>query len=133
RSYCRLWSRWRTAETFLQKHGEIYPLKVDRCKVKCFQAYPQVATANKLAQQLTRLEQEFGMTPSARVRIRGAAVTCARRTRRIPSPRAVRQEPVLQAGVIDRSLAVVGEGGERGYLLTTAASCINYGFAFSLP
>lgn len=33
------------------------------------QQWPQVAIANKLAQQLTRLEQEFGMTPSARSRI----------------------------------------------------------------
>lgn len=31
--------------------------------------FSRVATANKLAQQLTRLEQEFGMTPSARTRI----------------------------------------------------------------
>ena len=67
--YCRLWSRWRTAEAFINKHGEMYPLKDDRGKVKCFQSFPQVSTANKLAQQLTRLEQEFGMTPSARTRI----------------------------------------------------------------
>jgi phage terminase small subunit len=32
-------------------------------------AFPQVATANKLGMLLTKLEQEFGMTPSARTRI----------------------------------------------------------------
>ena len=47
----------------------MYPIKNDAGKVKCFQQWPQVAIANKLAQQLTRLEQEFGMTPSARSRI----------------------------------------------------------------
>jgi P27 family predicted phage terminase small subunit len=67
--YCRLWSRWRKAEAFLDKNGEMYPLKDEAGKVKCFQPFPQVSIANKLAQQLTRLEQEFGMTPSARTRI----------------------------------------------------------------
>jgi P27 family predicted phage terminase small subunit len=69
--YCRLWSRWRKAETFIDTHGEMYPLKSDDGKVKCFQQWPQVNIASKLAQQLTRLEQEFGMTPSARARIPG--------------------------------------------------------------
>ena len=47
----------------------MYPHKDESGKVKCFQQWPQVAIANKLAIQLTRLEQEFGMTPSARTRI----------------------------------------------------------------
>lgn len=67
--YCKLWSRWRQAEEFLSKHGEMYPLKDEQGKPKCFQPWPQVSIANKLAQQLTRLEQEFGMTPSARSRL----------------------------------------------------------------
>jgi P27 family predicted phage terminase small subunit len=67
--YCRLWSRWRKAEAYLDKHGEMYPLKDDRGRVKCVQQWPQVAIAAKLSQQLTRLEQEFGMTPSARSRV----------------------------------------------------------------
>jgi P27 family predicted phage terminase small subunit len=76
--YCRLWSRWRKAEAFIDQHGEVYPLKDDAGNVKCVQQWPQVAIANKLAQQLTRLEQEFGLTPSARARLQlapaGAAV-----------------------------------------------------------
>ena len=67
--YCHLWVRWRAAEDFIKKHGEIYPLKDDKGRTKCVQPWPQVATANKLAQQLTRLEQEFGLTPAARTRI----------------------------------------------------------------
>ncbi|MCO6436912.1 MAG: phage terminase small subunit P27 family [Phycisphaerae bacterium] len=67
--YCRLWSRWRKAEQFIDQRGEMYPIKTDDGAVKCFQQWPQVAIANKLATQLTRLEAEFGMTPSARARI----------------------------------------------------------------
>ena len=67
--YCRLWSRWRKAEAHLDKHGELYPLKDDQGRVRYVQQWPQVAIAAKLAQQLTRLEQEFGMTPSARTRV----------------------------------------------------------------
>jgi P27 family predicted phage terminase small subunit len=70
--YCRLWVRWRKMETFIQEKGEMYPLRNDDGNVKCFVQWPQVAIANKLAQQLTRLEQEFGMTPSARARIQVA-------------------------------------------------------------
>lgn len=36
---------------------------------QCVQQFPQLAIANKLAQQLTRLEQDFGMTPSARTQV----------------------------------------------------------------
>ncbi len=67
--YCRLWSRWRKAEAFIDEKGEMFPLRAEDGKVKCFMQWPQVAIAHKLAQQLTRLEQEFGLTPSARARI----------------------------------------------------------------
>jgi P27 family predicted phage terminase small subunit len=67
--YCRSWSRWIRAEQFIEKHGECYPLKDGNGKTKCLAAFPQVATANKLGMLLTKLEQEFGMTPSARTRI----------------------------------------------------------------
>lgn len=67
--YCRLWSRWRKMEAFIEEKGEMYPLRGDDGQVRCFQQWPQVAIANKLSQQLTRLEQEFGMTPSARARL----------------------------------------------------------------
>ncbi len=67
--YCQLWSRWKAAELFIARHGETYPIKDGQGNVKYIQQLPQVAIASKLAQQLTRLEQEFGMTPSARTRI----------------------------------------------------------------
>ncbi len=67
--YCQLWSRWRKAEQFLQKFGTTYPLKDGSGAIKCFMPFPQVSEAQKLSLALTRLEQEFGMTPSARSRI----------------------------------------------------------------
>ena len=67
--YCTLWSRWKTAELFLQKHGSVYTLKDDQGAVRCVQQFPQVAIAHRLALALSRLEAEFGLTPSARARI----------------------------------------------------------------
>jgi P27 family predicted phage terminase small subunit len=67
--YCQLWARWKKAELFIQKHGDTYPIKDESGKIKCLQQFPQVAIAHKLAALLTRLEQEFGLTPSARSRI----------------------------------------------------------------
>lgn len=68
--YCVLWCRWKRAEQFIAKHGEAYPIKDEKGNLKYLHQFPQVGVANKLAVQLTRLEQEFGMTPSARTRIR---------------------------------------------------------------
>jgi P27 family predicted phage terminase small subunit len=67
--YCRMWSRWCQAEKFIQEKGEMYPLRDEKGGVKYFQQWPQVSIANKLAQQLTKLEAEFGMTPSSRARL----------------------------------------------------------------
>lgn len=67
--YCRLWSRWKKAEAFIAEKGEMFPIRDDDGRVKCFAQWPQVGIAHRLASQLTRLEQEFGMTPSARSRI----------------------------------------------------------------
>ncbi len=74
--YCRLWSRWRKVEEYLDKHGDMYPLKDEQGRVRCVQQWPQVSIAAKLSQQLTRLKQEFGMTPSARSRV---VVSCSER------------------------------------------------------
>ena len=46
--YCRLWTRWRKAEAFIDDKGEMYPLKDDKGAVKCFMQWPQVAIAHKL-------------------------------------------------------------------------------------
>ena len=62
--YVQLWSRWREAEQHIQDHGAVvkspagYPIQ-----------NPHVSIAAKLAGLLSRLESEFGLTPSARTRI----------------------------------------------------------------
>src|SRR5690606_38689689 len=67
--YCQLWSRWKAAELFIQKHGSVYPIKDERGRTKCVQQFPQVAIAHRLSLALTRLEAEFGLTPAGRSRI----------------------------------------------------------------
>lgn len=67
--YCRLSSRWQRAEKFLEQHGTSYAVKDSDGKVKYLAQFPEVSIAANLAQQLTRLEAEFGMTPSARTRV----------------------------------------------------------------
>jgi len=67
--YCRLWSRWRQAEEFLQQRGDSYLAKDAQGQVKGVRAYPQVRMANQLAEQQQRIEAQFGLTPSARARL----------------------------------------------------------------
>jgi P27 family predicted phage terminase small subunit len=67
--YCQGWSDWRKCIAFIGKNGMFYALKDDSGAVKCLQQYPHVGIRNKLAVELSRLEQEFGLTPSARTRI----------------------------------------------------------------
>ncbi|MBX3377521.1 MAG: phage terminase small subunit P27 family [Phycisphaeraceae bacterium] len=67
--YCQLLARWKRVEMFIQKYGETYTLTSAAGKVKCVLPFPQVGMAMKLSMALTKLEQEFGLTPSARSRI----------------------------------------------------------------
>jgi len=67
--YCIFWSQWHQAQQFLAKNGLVYPIKDGNGKVKCLAAFPHVAIVSKVGLLLTKFEQEFGMTPSARMRI----------------------------------------------------------------
>ncbi len=62
--YCAMWASWRSLTTFIEQHGTTYT--VDQGDVK---PYPQVKQSQNLADQLLRLEQQFGLTPSARARM----------------------------------------------------------------
>ena len=75
--YCQIWARWRQAELFIQKYGSSYPIKDEAGRVKCFAQFPEVGIAHKLAGLLLRMEQELGMTPSARstIEVTGAPMT----------------------------------------------------------
>ena len=67
--YCQTWGRWVEAEKFLAQRGATYPLRDESGKVRCLQQWPQVSIANKLSQQLLRMEQDMGLTPAARARL----------------------------------------------------------------
>ena len=68
--YCQLVSRWKQAEIFLIEHGMTY---VD--KFKSTHPFPQIKISKDCADQLLRMEHEFGLTPSARTRIKAAPET----------------------------------------------------------
>lgn len=68
--YCVYLVRWTEAERFLAQNGMVYPVKDGNGKVKCFQEFPQGAISRQLAVELRRIEQELGLTPSARTRLK---------------------------------------------------------------
>ncbi len=67
--YAQTFSRWRAAEEFLAKHGEVYPIRDTNGQIKCMQQFPQVSIARNLLLVLRAYQQEFGLTPAARSRI----------------------------------------------------------------
>lgn len=69
-NYCQIWSRWVRAEKFIQEHGDVYSIKDEAGKPRYLQQVPQVSIARNLLHVLNRLQQEFGLTPSARSSIR---------------------------------------------------------------
>jgi len=68
-AYCQTYARWKAAEEFIQKHGEVYPIRDEQGRVKCMQQFPQVAIARNLILVLRAYQQEFGLTPAARSRV----------------------------------------------------------------
>lgn len=63
--YCRLWARWREAEREIAEKGSTFETEKGYVGQQ-----PSVAIAQKLAIALLRLEQEFGLTPASRTRVR---------------------------------------------------------------
>ena len=68
--YCTLFSRWRKAEAFLAAHGDSLVVKDASGRAVGIRLYPQVKLANQLAEVVARMAREFGLTPSARTRVR---------------------------------------------------------------
>jgi P27 family predicted phage terminase small subunit len=65
--YAYLFARWRKEALFIEKHGTTYPVKRDGEVL--FKLFPSVKVFDMLTTQLSRMEQNFGLTPSARSRI----------------------------------------------------------------
>lgn len=74
-----------------------------------FRAFPQVGIAEKLSVQLTRLEQEFGLTPAARSRV-SVQATAAVVIERVVDPRKAR---FFQRAEVERA-RVTEEARRRG-------------------
>ncbi|WP_323768596.1 phage terminase small subunit P27 family [Marinovum sp.] len=72
-AYCQAWGRWRTAEEALARmagRDSATEGLMIRTKSGNFIQNPLVGTANKAMADMLRYAAEFGMTPSARSRIR---------------------------------------------------------------
>lgn len=68
--YCHLWVRWRAEEMRLTAEGmDIVTYNADG-QLMSIQPSPAVARSLNLADKLLKLEQHFGMTPSARASLR---------------------------------------------------------------
>lgn len=67
--YCTMWEQWVKYLEQCRRGLDVLVLKDDKGKVKYMQTSPAASQLNKLAQSLLRIEQEFGMTPSARTGI----------------------------------------------------------------
>ena len=68
-AYCQTYARWQKLESFLDQHGEVYPIRDERGNIRYMQQLPQVNISRNLLQCLRSYQQEFGMTPSARTRV----------------------------------------------------------------
>ena len=67
--HCQTWARWRRAEEFIQKHGNVLPIKDKNGRLLGFQKFPHVSMANRLLDILHRQQHELGLTASGRARI----------------------------------------------------------------
>ncbi|SHJ77713.1 phage terminase small subunit P27 family [Paramaledivibacter caminithermalis] len=63
--YCQAYARWKEAEEFLSKHGTIF-----KTPSGYIQQVPQVSIAQTYLKIMKDFCSEFGLTPSARARIR---------------------------------------------------------------
>lgn len=63
--YCQAYSRWKEAEEFLTKHGTIF-----KTTSGYIQQVPQVSIAQTYLKIMKDFCSEFGLTPSARTRIK---------------------------------------------------------------
>lgn len=72
--YAITWARWREAEETIQKEGQVivkWVMSRDGEPVEAGETIsPWVQVAARLADQLGRIEREFGLTPSARTQVK---------------------------------------------------------------
>ncbi len=64
--YVDCWAWWRRCREVIERDGDTVVVRDDAGRVKWAQQRPEVGIVSKLAQQMHRLEAEFGLTPAAR-------------------------------------------------------------------
>jgi P27 family predicted phage terminase small subunit len=69
--YCVIWELWDKARQFIEKYGEVIVLKNKKGRPKKIRVMPQANLLLKYGQELQRIENEFGMSPSSRTRVSG--------------------------------------------------------------
>jgi len=79
--YCKLWQYWRKACNFIDEHGDTFEKFDDHGNVIGVEEYPQMKRLINLADKLLRIEQQFGMTPSARASLAVDAATARQRAK----------------------------------------------------
>ena len=67
--YCETYALWVTTKEYLILMGTTQTIKDAKTGVYEVRAFPQVAILTKLESALSRLEQNFGLTPSARANL----------------------------------------------------------------
>lgn len=70
--YADTWAWWRRCREVIDREGDTLVIRDDHGNEKYRQQRPEVGIVNRLAQQLGRLENEFGLTPSARAGLQSA-------------------------------------------------------------
>jgi len=73
--YCDTWAWWRRCRDVIDRDGDTVVVRDDAGNVKWSQQRPEVGIVSKLAQQMHRLEAEFGLTPAARSAIQVSTET----------------------------------------------------------
>ena len=68
-AYCEAVSDLQRATEMILKHGDVYPIKTDAGEIKYLQQSPWVAMKRSAMMVIRGFAQEFGFTPSSRLRI----------------------------------------------------------------
>lgn len=68
--YCDLFEEFFTVRKHVKKHGTTYPIMDGEGRLVKVAEFPQFKQYRTLNRDLLRMEQEFGLTPAARTRVR---------------------------------------------------------------
>ena len=68
--YCVAYAAWREAEETIAVRGKVYPVLKPDGTLKIMRKSPYVELAFEASREMSRLESEFGLTPSARASLK---------------------------------------------------------------